>query len=140
MRIPERYDVVVIGAGIHGAGVAQAAAAAGHSVLVLERKGVAHGTSSRSSKLIHGGLRYLESGQVSLVRESLRERAILLRVAPHLVQERRFLIPVYRDTTRPPWKIRAGLSLYALLGGLGRVNRFATIRSRDWSLLDGLDT
>ena len=67
------YDVVVAGGGIHGAGIAQAAAAAGHSVLVLEQSALAAGSSSRSSKLIHGGLRYLESGQLRLVRESLHE-------------------------------------------------------------------
>src|SRR6266478_8174411 len=77
----KQYDVVVVGGGIHGAGVLQAAAAAGHSALLIERLGLASGTSSRSSKLIHGGLRYLESGQFALVRESLRERAIHLRIA-----------------------------------------------------------
>ena len=81
------YDVVVIGGGIHGVGVAQAASAAGYSVLLIERQGIGSGTSSRSSKLIHGGLRYLESGQFGLVRESLREREILLRIAPSLVKQ-----------------------------------------------------
>ena len=84
------FDVVVVGAGIHGVGVAQAAAAAGHSVLVLEQNAVAAGSSSRSSKLIHGGLRYLESGQLRLVRESLHERALMLRLAPELVRLQKF--------------------------------------------------
>ena len=110
-------DVVVVGAGIHGAGVAQAAAAAGHSVLLLEQTGVAAGSSSRSSKLIHGGLRYLETGQFHLVRESLHERTTLLRLAPELVHLRRFYIPIYRRTRRRPWQLRLGLSLYALLRG-----------------------
>ena len=79
------YDLVIVGAGIHGAGIAQAAAAAGHRVLVLEQRGVAAGTSSRSSKLIHGGLRYLEQYDLRLVRECLRERELLLRLAPQLV-------------------------------------------------------
>ncbi|MDH5512693.1 MAG: FAD-dependent oxidoreductase, partial [Gammaproteobacteria bacterium] len=79
------YDVVIIGGGIHGVGVAQAAAAAGYSVLLLEQHNLGSGTSSRSSKLIHGGLRYLESAHLGLVRESLREREILLRIAPALV-------------------------------------------------------
>ncbi len=136
----DHYDVVVIGAGIHGAGVAQAAAAAGYSVLVLEGQAVGWATSSRSSKLIHGGLRYLESAQFGLVRESLRERAILLRVAPHLVRLVPFHIPVYRDTTRRPWQIRAGLALYALLGGLDASTRFGTVARRDWDTLDGLTT
>ena len=77
----QSFDLVVIGAGIHGAGIAQAAAARGISVLVLEQAGVASATSSRSSKLIHGGLRYLESRQFSLVRECLQERALLLKRA-----------------------------------------------------------
>jgi glycerol-3-phosphate dehydrogenase len=78
----KEYDVVIVGGGIHGAGVLQAAAASGLRALLIERTGLASGTSSRSSKLIHGGLRYLESGQFALVRESLRERTILLRIAP----------------------------------------------------------
>ena len=93
----KQYDVVIVGGGIHGAGVLQAAAAAGHSALLIERSGLASGTSSRSSKLIHGGLRYLESGQFALVRESLRERAIHLRIAAALVELKPFFIPVYRD-------------------------------------------
>ncbi|MGH8257696.1 MAG: FAD-dependent oxidoreductase, partial [Steroidobacteraceae bacterium] len=97
-------DVAVVGAGIHGAGLAQAAAAAGHSVLLLERSAIAAGTSSRSSKLIHGGLRYLESGEIHLVRESLHERALLLRLAPELVRLRRFYVPIYRQTRRRPWQ------------------------------------
>jgi glycerol-3-phosphate dehydrogenase len=132
------YDLVVIGAGIHGAGAAQAAAAAGHSVLVLEQSGVASATSCRSSKLIHGGLRYLESGQFNLVRESLRERDILLRIAPQLVRLVPFHIPVYRHTARRPWQIRAGLSLYAMLGNLHRQAWFAALPRAQWDALDGL--
>ena len=121
------FDVVVIGAGIHGAGVAQAAAAAGYSVMVLEKKGIASGTSSKSSKLIHGGLRYLESYQFTLVQKSLKERAILCRLAPDLIKLKPFYIPIYKKTTRRPWKIRAGLILYAFLGGLDKNNLFRTI-------------
>ena len=131
----EHYDVVVIGAGIHGAGVAQAAAAAGHSVLVLEQyDAVAQGSSSRSSKLIHGGLRYLESGEFHLVKECLDERAILLRNAPHLVKLVPFHIPVYSDTRRRPWKIMLGLGIYSLFSR----KRFHRIPRRDWAKLDGL--
>ena len=133
-------DVAVIGAGIHGAGVAQAAAAAGHSVLLLEQSAIASGSSSRSSKLIHGGLRYLETGQFHLVRESLRERATLLRLAPELVRLQRFYVPIYQHTRRRPWQLRLGLSLYALLGSLARDARFATVPPRLWGTLDGLDT
>jgi glycerol-3-phosphate dehydrogenase len=134
------YDVVVIGGGIHGVGVAQAAAAAGQRVLLLEKTGLASATSSRSSKLIHGGLRYLESAQFGLVRESLRERALLLRLAPDLVRLLPFHIPIYAATTRRPWKIRAGLSLYALLGNLDPACRFAALPRAHWAELDGLVT
>jgi glycerol-3-phosphate dehydrogenase len=134
------YDVVIIGGGIHGVGVAQAAAAAGHSALLLERQALAGGTSSRSSKLIHGGLRYLESAQFGLVRESLREREILLRNAPGLVRRVPFYIPVYSSTRRPPWMVRAGLLLYALLGGLSRNARYESVPRARWDSLDGLDT
>jgi glycerol-3-phosphate dehydrogenase len=134
-----QFDVAIVGAGIHGTGIAQAAAAAGHSVLMLEQAEVAHGSSSRSSKLIHGGLRYLESGQFSLVRESLRERTVMLKVAPQLVHLQRFYIPVYRHTRRRPWQLRLGLALYALLSGFSAGSRFGTVPRRDWPTLDGLD-
>lgn len=134
----ERYDMVVIGAGIHGAGIAQASAAAGYDVLVLERSAVAAGTSSRSSKLIHGGLRYLESGRLHLVYECLHERQRLLRLAPGLVSLAPFYVPIYRRTRRRPWRLRLGLSLYALLGGLTSGARFRHVPRRDWSAADGL--
>jgi glycerol-3-phosphate dehydrogenase len=129
-------DVLVVGGGIQGVGVAQAAAAARHSVLLLESHTIAAGTSSRSSKLIHGGLRYLESKQFGLVRESLKEREILLKIAPHLVKLVPFYLPVYRTTTRSPWTMRLGLSLYSLLGGLGKSTRFKTVPEREWHTLD----
>jgi glycerol-3-phosphate dehydrogenase len=136
----KEYDVVIIGGGIHGAGVLQAAAAAGLSALLIERRGLASGTSSRSSKLIHGGLRYLESGQFALVRESLRERAIHLRIAAELVALQPFFIPVYRDTRRRPWQLKIGLWMYALLGGFDAATRFGSVPRADWSSLDGLKT
>ncbi len=133
-------DVLVVGGGIHGCGVAQATAAAGYSVALLEQKDLAAGTSSRSSKLIHGGLRYLESGQLSLVYESLRERRLLLRLAPGLVHAVPFHIPIYRDTSRPAWMIGAGLALYALLAGITPLARFSMVPRRAWGDLDGLAT
>ncbi|MGO9932485.1 MAG: glycerol-3-phosphate dehydrogenase/oxidase [Steroidobacteraceae bacterium] len=136
----QEYDVIIIGGGIHGAGVLQAAAAAGFSALLIERRGLASGTSSRSSKLIHGGLRYLESGQFALVRESLRERAIHLRIAAELVELKPFFIPVYRDTRRRPWQLMLGLWMYALLGGFGAATRFGRVPQSEWSSLDGLKT
>lgn len=133
-------DVLIVGGGIHGVGVAQAAAAAGYEALLLEAREVAAGTSSRSSKLIHGGLRYLESWQLGLVRESLRERAILCRIAPDLVRLVPFFVPVYRETSRRPWELRAGLSLYALLGNLRSDAWFRSVPRSAWDQLDGLVT
>lgn len=136
--IRTEFDVIVVGAGIHGVGIAQAAAAAGQTVAVLEQQAIASGSSSRSSKLIHGGLRYLEQFDLHLVHESLEERARLLKLAPELVKLVPFYIPVYRSTRRRPWKIRAGLSLYALLGGLHGHTRFHAVPRREWKDLDGL--
>lgn len=109
------YDLVVVGAGISGAGVARDAAMRGLSVLVLEGADVAFGTSSRSTRLIHGGVRYLEQGQIGLVYEALRERARLYQSVPHLVKPARFLFPAYAGDRLRPWKLRAGLALYDLL-------------------------
>jgi glycerol-3-phosphate dehydrogenase len=136
----KEYDVIIIGGGIHGAGVLQAAVAAGHKALLIERQALASGTSSRSSKLIHGGLRYLESGQFALVRESLRERAIHLRIASELVELKAFFIPVYADTRRRPWQLKIGLWMYALLGGFDAATRFGSVPKSEWSSLDGLKT
>ncbi|WP_101757030.1 glycerol-3-phosphate dehydrogenase/oxidase [Oceanicoccus sp. KOV_DT_Chl] len=120
-----QYEVVVIGGGIHGAGVAQAAAAAGYKTLIIEHQYWAAGTSSRSSKLLHGGLRYLETAQLGLVRESLQERNRLLRLAPSLAHPLRFHIPVYSTTTRRPWQLFFGLTLYAILSGFTSMSRFS---------------
>lgn len=134
------YDLVIVGGGIQGVGVAQAAAAAGHSVLLLERKGIGTGTSRKSSKLIHGGLRYLETAQFSLVRESLRERALLLELAPDLVRRIEMHIPVYRSSSRSPTKIALGLWLYRLLAGFGEDSEFSRLHRSAWAGLDGLRT
>ncbi len=136
----ERYDVVVVGGGINGAGVAQAAAAAGYSVLLLEKQAIAAGTSSKSSKLIHGGLRYLESYEFGLVRESLHERALLLQLAPDLVQRQSFIVPVYKTMRRSPLLLRTGLSLYFLLSGFDSDARFASVPRSEWHRLEGLRT
>jgi glycerol-3-phosphate dehydrogenase len=133
-----KYDIVVIGAGIQGAGVAQAAAAAGYSVLVVEQTAPAAGTSSKSSKLIHGGLRYLESAQFGLVRESLHERALLLKLAPELVKLQPLHIPVYEESSRSALTIRAGLSVYALLAGLNKESLFKQLPKEMWASLNGL--
>jgi glycerol-3-phosphate dehydrogenase len=118
----DRFDVVVIGGGVTGAGVALDAAARGLTVALIERRDFASGTSSRSSKLIHGGLRYLERFEFALVREGLQERALLRRNAPHLSKPLPFLVPVYTTGGRSPLgksvlKLRAGLALYDRLAG-----------------------
>lgn len=133
----KQYDIVIIGAGIHGVTCARAAAEHGFTCLLLEQFAeAAKGTSGRSSKLIHGGLRYLETLQLRLVRECLAERARLLNDLPELVKLIPFYIPVYRFSKRRPWQIRLGLTLYQLLGG----KAFRSIPKSDWSGLDGLIT
>jgi glycerol-3-phosphate dehydrogenase len=117
------FDLVVLGGGITGAGVALDATLRGYRVAVVDRGDFAAGTSSASSKLVHGGLRYLERAEVGLVREALRERALLLRNAPHLVQPLRFVLPFYLNMRRPPWQWRLGLTLYDLLAGRGNLRR-----------------
>src|SRR3989442_1594736 len=106
------YDAVVIGGGMAGAGVARDLALRGVSVALVEKDDFAAATTSRSSKLIHGGLRYLELFDVGLVRESLRERETLNRLAPHLVRPLPFLVPIYRHSSRGLIKVRIGLTLY----------------------------
>ena len=140
MTATASFDLVVIGGGIHGTGVAQAAAARGYSVLLLEQTAIAAGTSSRSSKLIHGGLRYLELAQFGLVRECLHERSLLLRLAPQLVRLKPFYIPVYRNSRRSPWQIRTGLRLYCALGKFARDARYTQLNRREIDQLDGLRT
>jgi glycerol-3-phosphate dehydrogenase len=109
------YDVIIIGAGINGAGIARDAAMRGLRVLLLDKGDIGGGTSSFSTRLIHGGLRYLEYGELGLVRESLREREVLLRIAPHLIRSIPVLIPIYQSARRGPWTIRAGMIAYDLL-------------------------
>ena len=111
----ESFDLAIIGGGITGAGVAREAALAGLRVALLERDDFASGTSSRSSRLVHGGVRYLEHGHLALVFESSRERRLLLTLAPHLVRPLAFTWPVYRGARVPLWKVRAGLTLYDAL-------------------------
>src|SRR6187551_3002220 len=98
------FDVLVIGGGITGAGIARDAAMRGLAVALVEREDFASGTSSRSSRLIHGGVRYLEHGELHLVFESSRERHVLRRIAPHLVRPLQFLWPVYEHARLPRWK------------------------------------
>jgi glycerol-3-phosphate dehydrogenase len=114
----QRFDVLVIGGGVIGAGIANEAARAGLAVALVDRGDFGAATSSASSKLVHGGLRYLRLGDVRLVRESHQERRVLLKtVAPHLVRKLPFLFPIYRDGPYRPTTLRLGLAVYSALAG-----------------------
>src|SRR6476619_7863935 len=110
------YDLLVVGGGINGVGIARDAAGRGLSVVLCEKDDLAQGTSSRSGKLVHGGLRYLEYYEFRLVRAALIEREVLLRTAPHIIWPMRFVLP-HSPEQRPAWLIRLGLFLYDHLGG-----------------------
>ena len=109
------WDLVVIGGGATGAGIAVDAASRNYDVLLLERNDFGKGTSSRSTKLLHGGVRYLQQGNIPLVMEALRERGLLLENAPHLVSSLRFVVPAYKWWQKAYYGI--GLKLYSLLAG-----------------------
>ncbi|MBI4353808.1 MAG: FAD-dependent oxidoreductase, partial [Candidatus Omnitrophica bacterium] len=126
----QSFDVLIIGGGIVGAGIARDAAMRGLRVALIEQGDFAGGTSSKTSKLIHGGLRYLEQGRLRLVAESLRERHILHTIAPQLVWPMTFSIPVYRGDTRAPWKVACGLMLCDLLAMRFGINRHRMMSRR----------
>lgn len=119
-------DVLIIGGGITGAGIARDAALRGFRTALVDKGDFGAGTSSQSSRLIHGGIRYLEQGQLGLVFEASRERRVLLRIAPHLVRPLGFLFPVYKGGRLPAWKLRAGMWLYDLLAA------FRNVRNHKW--------
>jgi glycerol-3-phosphate dehydrogenase len=131
----ETLDMIVIGGGITGCGVARDAALRGLRVVLLEMNDFASGTSSRSSRLIHGGVRYLEHGYLHLVFEASAERRRLLRLAPHLVRPLKFTWPVYRGARVPLWKVIAGLTLYDLLALFRNVGRHRVL-SAGWMRRD----
>ncbi|HEY8964007.1 MAG TPA: FAD-dependent oxidoreductase, partial [Alphaproteobacteria bacterium] len=108
---PELYDIAIIGGGVNGTAIARDMAGRGYSVLLLEGGDLAGATSSASTKLIHGGLRYLEYGELRLVQKALREREVFLRTAPHIVSPLRFVLP-RAVGSRPRWMLKMGLSLY----------------------------
>lgn len=114
--VTTQYDLLVVGGGINGAGIARDAAGRGVKTLLCEQADLAHYTSSASTKLIHGGLRYLEHYDFMLVRHALQEREILLRAAPHIIWPLRFILP-HHKALRPRWLIRLGLFLYDHIGG-----------------------
>src|SRR5438132_2028505 len=111
----ETLDLLVIGGGIVGAGVARDAALRGLQVGLVEQHDFAFGTSSRSSRLLHGGLRYLAQGRLGLVREASLEKRILHRIAPHLAEPLPFIFPTYKGTQWPLWQLRIGVKIYDLL-------------------------
>jgi glycerol-3-phosphate dehydrogenase len=126
----ETYDLLVLGGGITGAGVALDAVVRGLRVALIDKSDFAGGTSSVSSKLVHGGLRYLEHGDFRLVYEALQERRLLLVNAPHLVHPLRFIIPFYQAARVRPWKWRTGLMLYDLLAGRSNLQRSQRLEVR----------
>ncbi len=125
----EGFDLLVIGGGITGCGIARSAALRGWSVAMVEKADFASGTSSRSSKIVHGGLRYLEYGHFMLVRESARERAVLKRIAPHLVHPLPFLYPVFEGES--VLKVRAGLTVFDFLAGVDEEERHEYLSPED---------
>src|SRR5271154_2515575 len=110
------YDLAIIGGGVNGCGVARDASGRGLAVYLCEQGDLASGASSAATKLIHGGLRYLEYGEFRLVREALSERETLWRIAPHVVKPLRFVLP-HHEGLRPAWLLRLGLFLYDHIGG-----------------------
>ncbi len=124
---PGIHDLLIVGGGINGAGIARDAAGRGLSVCLVEQDDLAAHTSSASTKLIHGGLRYLEQGELRLVRESLAERERLLAIAPHIIKPLRFVLP-YVDGLRPRWLLRLGLFVYDHAGGRERLAASASTR------------
>ena len=131
------YDIVVIGGGINGAGIARDAAGRGLSVLLCEQNDLASATSSASSKLIHGGLRYLEHYEFQLVSKALLEREVLLKCAPHLIRPLRFVMP-HVPELRPAWMIRLGLFLYDHLGPRGSLPASKGVDLRNYPFGSGL--
>ncbi|MGB7121863.1 MAG: glycerol-3-phosphate dehydrogenase, partial [Bradyrhizobium sp.] len=114
------FDLLIIGGGVNGCGIARDAAGRGNSVFLCEMNDLASGTSSWSTKLVHGGLRYLEYYEFRLVREALIEREILWGIAPHIIRPLRFVLP-HHDGLRPAWLLRLGLFLYDHIGGRHRL-------------------
>ena len=127
------YDITIIGAGITGAGIADLFSTKGYKCIVLEQfSHPACGTSSKSSKLIHGGLRYLENFEFALVKESLKERAYLVKYLPQIVQLKSFYLPLYTHSKRKPWMVFLGLSIYTLFSW----KKFSSVLKNEWHRLD----
>lgn len=125
--VKKEYDLLVVGGGINGAGIAHLAADHGLKTALLEKNDFASGTSGRSTKLIHGGIRYLENLNFGLVKESLKERATQLEKAPHLVKPIPFIIPVYKKDKRPLWMMKLGVLLYDKLAGSNSIGKHRSL-------------
>ena len=127
-------DVIIIGAGINGCGIARELAMSGKSVTVIDKSTIGSGTSSKSSRLIHGGLRYLETLQFKLVREALLDRQELLRLYPDLVKMKSFYIPIFKPSPRPAWMIWFGLKFYDLLSGKNKQHHSKVIPRKQFNI------
>ncbi|HEX7928118.1 MAG TPA: glycerol-3-phosphate dehydrogenase/oxidase, partial [bacterium] len=132
------YDIAIVGGGINGAGVAREAAYRGYRVVLLEQNDFGSATSSNSTKMIHGGIRYLESGDFRLVYDSLHERKALLAIAPHLVSPLELVIPVYKGDVRPAWMVRLGAFLYDVLAGRRNLGRSRWVPHKELLRMPGL--
>ena len=129
-----KSEVIILGAGINGCGIARELAMSGKSVTVIDKSTIGNGTSSKSSRLIHGGLRYLETLQFKLVHEALKDRQELLRLYPDLVKMKSFFIPIYKASPRPAWMIWFGLKFYDLLSGENKQHHSRIIPRRQFSV------
>jgi glycerol-3-phosphate dehydrogenase len=135
----QQFDLLVIGGGINGAAVANLAAFNGLKVALIEKGDFAGGTSSKSTKLVHGGLRYLENFDFGLVAEALKERYIQIQSAPHLIKPLEFIIPVYKSDPRPLWQMKIGVALYDFLCGKYRLGKHAPLSAEQIrSSVDGI--
>lgn len=136
----EVFDILIVGGGITGAGIARDAAMRGYSVALVDKGDYASGTSSKSSKLVHGGVRYLELFEFGLVYEASRERRTLLQIAPDLVRPLPFLFPIYRDARWKPWMVNIGMWLYDALAGFRNVGRHRMFSSGEIKeMMHGID-
>ena len=135
----KHYQVTIIGGGVQGCAIAQACAAAGFQTLLIEKNTFGSGTSCKSSKLIHGGLRYLQTSQFNLVRKCLKEREWMIKHLPSLVKREWFLIPVYQEGYYRAWQIHLALTAYYLLGGANKQSQFKKLSTKQIDDLKGIN-
>ncbi|NHZ86065.1 MAG: FAD-dependent oxidoreductase [Planctomycetia bacterium] len=129
-----KSDIIILGAGINGSGIARELAMSGKTITVIDKSTIGSGTSSKSSRLIHGGLRYLETLQFKLVREALLDRQELLKIYPDLVKMKSFYIPIYKPSPRPAWMIWFGLKFYDLLSGKNKQHHSRVIPRKQFNV------